>query len=131
MRPPPRIPRTLLRSRRKPNPRRKIEHLRFVRAIGICLACGAQGTCEAMHIRSKTDGGMGLKPADRFSVPGCAACHARQHRTGEVTFWGELGIDPLNVALRLWTISGDIEAGRRVVFRARQAIELRHEPRGP
>jgi hypothetical protein len=35
-----------------------------------------------------------------------------------------LRIDPLNVALRLWTVSGDIEAGKRIVFRARQHINL-------
>ena len=35
-----------------------------------------------------------------------------------------LRIDPLNVALRLWTVSGDIEAGERIVFRARQRINL-------
>jgi len=33
-------------------------------------------------------------------------------------------IDPLNVAFRLWTISGDIKAGERTVFRARQKINL-------
>jgi hypothetical protein len=32
--------------------------------------------------------------------------------------------DPLNVALRLWTVSADIEAGERIVFRARQRIDL-------
>jgi hypothetical protein len=35
-----------------------------------------------------------------------------------------LRIDPLNVALRLWTVSGDLEAGERIVFRARQHINL-------
>jgi hypothetical protein len=35
-----------------------------------------------------------------------------------------LRIDPLNVALRLWTVSGDINAGERIVFRARQRTDL-------
>ena len=52
-----------------------------------------------------------------------AACHAKQHRIGELTFWSAL-IDPLNVALRLWTVSADAEAGARTVFRARQQINL-------
>jgi hypothetical protein len=43
---------------------------------------------------------------------------------GELTFWSTLRIDPLNVALRLWTVSGDIKAGERIVFRARQRIDL-------
>ena len=53
----------------------------------------------------------------------CAACHAKQHRIGELTFWSALRIDPLNVALRLWTISANIKAGERTVFRARQQID--------
>jgi hypothetical protein len=28
------------------------------------------------------------------------------------------------VAFRLWTLSGDIKAGERIVFRARQRIDL-------
>jgi hypothetical protein len=35
-----------------------------------------------------------------------------------------LRIDPLSVALRLWTVSGNTEAGERIVFRARQQINL-------
>jgi hypothetical protein len=35
-----------------------------------------------------------------------------------------LRIDSLNVALRLWTMSSDIAAGQRTVFRARQQIDL-------
>jgi hypothetical protein len=65
-----------------------------------------------------------VKPGDRYAVPLCAACHAKQHRIGELSFWSALRIDPLNVALRLWTKSGDVKAGDRTVFRARQRIDL-------
>ena len=65
-----------------------------------------------------------MKPGDRYAVPLCAACHARQHQVGELTFWSALRFDPLNVAFRLWTVSADIEAGERIVFRARQQIDL-------
>jgi hypothetical protein len=37
---------------------------------------------------------------------------------GELTFWSALSIDPLNVALRLWTVSADFEAGERTLLRA-------------
>ena len=40
------------------------------------------------------------------------------------TFWSALRIDPVSVSLRLWTISADIKAGERIVFRARQQIDL-------
>ena len=75
-------------------------------------------------MRSGSDGGAGTKPSDRYSVSLCTSCHALQHEFGELTFWSALRIDPLNVALRLWTVSGDIEAGQRIVFRARQRINL-------
>jgi len=65
-----------------------------------------------------------MKPADRYAVPLCSACHAKQHQVGELPFWAALRIDPLNVALRLWTVSGDLEAAERIVFRARQRINL-------
>jgi hypothetical protein len=52
------------------------------------------------------------------------ACHAKQRRVGELTFWSALRIDPLNVASRLWTLWGDLKAGERTVFRARQQIDL-------
>ena len=75
-------------------------------------------------MRTATDGGVGKKPTDRYAVPLCTTCHAKQHRIGELSFWSALRIDPLNVAFRLWTISADVEAGERTVFRARQQIDL-------
>jgi hypothetical protein len=65
-----------------------------------------------------------MKPADRHCVSLCTDCHAVQHQFGEVTFCSTVRIDPLNVAFRLWTVSGDIKAGGRIVFRARQQINL-------
>ena len=121
--PAPRIPRTVMRSKPKPNLRRPAQHLAFVRQLP-CVACGKAAPSEAAHVRTGTDGGIGVKPGDRYAVPLCAACHAKQHRVGELTFWSGLRIDPLNVALRLWTISADVSAGERTVFRARQHINL-------
>ena len=123
--PAPRIPRTMARPAPKPKPhlRRRPQHLPFVRQLP-CVACGKAAPSEAAHVRTGTDGGVGVKPGDRYAVPLCAACHAKQHRIGELSFWSARHIDPLNVALRLWTVSGDIRAGERTVFRARQQIDL-------
>ena len=121
--PAPRIPRTLARHKPKPDMRRRMQHLAFVRQLP-CVACGKAAPSEAAHVRAGTDSGVGIKPGDRYAVPLCSACHARQHRIGELTFWSALRIDPLNVALRLWTVSSDIVAGERTVFRARQQIDL-------
>jgi hypothetical protein len=121
--PAPRIPRTVAHHESKPDLRRRVEHLVFVRQLP-CVACGKTAPSEAAHVRTGTDGGVGLKPADRYAVPLCAACHAKQHQIGELAFWSILRFDPLNVALRLWTVSADLKAGERTVFRARQQIDL-------
>ena len=118
-----RIPRTVARGKPKPNLHRRLQHLDFVRQLP-CVACGKAAPSDAAHVRTGTDGGVGMKPGDRYAVPLCAACHAKQHRVGELTFWSALRFDPLNVALRLWTVSSDVEAGERTVFRARQQINL-------
>src|ERR1700719_876313 len=119
----PRIPRRVARSKPKPEFRRRAQHLAFVRQLS-CVACGKAAPSEAAHVRSGTDGGAGTKPSDRYSISLCTSCHELQHRFGELRFWSVLRIDPLNVALRLWTVSGDLEAGERIVFRARQHINL-------
>jgi hypothetical protein len=112
-------------ARRKPKPdlRRRVQHLAFIRQL-TCVACGKAGPSVAAHVRTGTDGGTGMKPSDRYAVPLCAECHAKQHRIGELTFWSALRIDPLNVASRLWVVSADLKAGERTVFRARQQIDL-------
>ena len=119
----PRISRTVARHRPKHNLRRRQQHLAFIRQLS-CVACGKAAPSEAAHVRTGTDGGTGVKPGDRYSVPLCTTCHAKQHRIGELSFWSALRIDPVNVALRLWSVSSDIKAGERTVFRARQQIDL-------
>ena len=107
----------------KTNLRSRVAHLGFVRQLS-CVACGKAAPSDAAHVRTGTDGGVGREPGDRYAVPLCTTCHAKQHRIGELTFWSALRIDPVNVALRLWTISADLEAGERTVFRTRQQIDL-------
>lgn len=122
---PARIPRVVVQHKRRSNERVRPKHLAFVRSLRICVCCGAVGEVDAMHVRAGTDGGMGIKPADRFTLPGCRRCHQRSHDKGELAFWAEIGIDPVDVSCRLWTVTGDREAGLRCIFRARQAIALR------
>lgn len=122
-----RIIRSVLRPKREKNPRRQPEHLAFLRKLP-CLACGKSAPSEAAHIRLGTDGAMGVKPSDRFSVPLCpgpSGCHATQHRIGEATFWSDAGLDPTPVAERLWLVSGNVEQGLRALERAWQNRGLR------
>jgi hypothetical protein len=126
MRAPPRISRTAPQHVRKPKDRVRRQHQEFVRQLP-CLACGRAGPSECAHVRNGTDGGAGLKPSDRFCLPLCGpgGCHNRQHRVGELSFWSDLGIDPLDYCARLWAVTGDIEQGQRTIQRARQAIALK------
>lgn len=117
----PRIPREVPVSNRQPDARRDSTHLALIRQLP-CIACGREGMTVAAHLRSGTDGGTGLKPADRWTTPLCSPCHDRQHRVGELTFWSDLGIDPTGAANALWTKSGDIAAMRRIVDRALQPV---------
>ena len=123
-----RIPRTVARRKPKLDSHRRGQHLSFIRQLP-CVACGRAAPSEPAHVRTGTDGGVGIKPGDRYTVPLCTVCHAKQHRIGELSFWSALRIDPLNVAFRLWIVSADLKAGERTVFRARQQIDLAKDNR--
>jgi hypothetical protein len=123
-RPPARISRSLPAWNRKPNERVRPKHRAFINGLPCCVT-GKAAPSECAHVRSGTDGGTGIKPSDKFTVPLAHAEHARQHRVGEARYWSELGVDPLDLASHLWTISGDQRAGERAVFRFQQAIALK------
>lgn len=130
MRAAPRISRDVLQPVRKPKEGIRTKHLDFIRQLP-CLACGAPPPSEPMHVRMsranlKKYNTMNRKPDDKYTIPGCHRCHiGDQHsKEGEPAFWERLGIDPLDLALRLWSVTGDPEAGRRAIFRAHQAIAL-------
>jgi len=74
-----RIPRTVARSEPKPRFRRRSWHLAFVRQLP-CVVCGSAGPSEVAHVRSGSDGGVGMKPADRYIVSLCRDCHSLQHQ---------------------------------------------------
>ncbi len=130
MRAAPRISRKAPIHNRKPKEGLRPRHLEFVRQLP-CVCCGRPAPSEAAHVRmSRADLGkanaMSSKPDDKYAVPLCSRCHTGDQHTkfGEPEFWARLGIDPLDLALRLWAVTGNIEAGIRAVFRARQNINL-------
>jgi hypothetical protein len=52
-----------------------------------CAVYGCRDTkIQACHVRRGTDGGMGLKPSDGFTIPLCASHHRAQHQVGERRF---------------------------------------------
>ncbi|WP_376959691.1 hypothetical protein ABNQ39_07210 [Azospirillum sp. A26] len=48
---------------------------------------------EAAHVRTGTDGGVGMKPSDKWSISLCKDHHAEQHNIGEPAFERRHAID--------------------------------------
>ena len=86
-----------------PAPRRyrNKAHLRYV-AQQPCLLCGRKPS-DPHHLRYMQPRALGRKASDEFSVPLCRIHHRLVHRVGnEAAWWKEAGIDPVDVARKLW-----------------------------
>ena len=71
-------------------PRRSPAHRAWVRGHA-CSACGSEFGIECAHVRTGTDGGVGIKPSDKWCISLCGVCHRKQHEVGEESFeraWG-------------------------------------------
>lgn len=79
-------------SGRKEAGKRSPAHRAWVRGHA-CSACGSQSGIECAHVRDGTDGGVGIKPSDRWTISLCSECHRKQHQLGEGTFSYLYGID--------------------------------------
>ncbi|MCP4304250.1 MAG: hypothetical protein GY788_05070 [bacterium] len=117
--------------RRKRQPRRKEgSHLEFIRSLP-CLICGTTWDIHAAHLRAgslengKRETGAAEKPDDSWTLPLCAEHHVfgpdAQHRSGELEWWEEHGINPFVVALALYRASriDDRDAALLVIEMAR------------
>jgi len=103
-----------------------LQHRAFIRSLP-CLSCGNPAPSECALLRAHS--GLGLPSSGRYLVPLCGpatlwedCCHSRKHYLGATRFWSGLGIEPRDVAFRLWQVSGDLEAGVRVVMQVRRVI---------
>src|SRR5512139_1919761 len=95
-------------------------HLDFIRQLPcIYKGCADDTTVEAAHYRAadsriaKPITGIGIKPDDCFVLPLCGKHHRLQHEIGEYSFW-HLG-DPVLWSLALFAVSGDYEAGTKII----------------
>jgi hypothetical protein len=86
---PPRIKRD---SGKKDAGRRSPGHRAWVRQHA-CCGCGATAPIECAHVRTGTDGGMGFKPSDWWTISLCKDCHHWQTINGEQPFEARTGID--------------------------------------
>ena len=79
-----------------------------------CVMCDAEAPIEVAHVRLGTDGGMGKKPSDFYTVALCKPCHARQHSEGERTFWQGRDVQAIMGAfIRSSPVRREIEQHRR------------------
>lgn len=98
-------------------------HLAFIRRLPCVATWVRSGVltygCQAAHVRMVRDGkpgGMGVKPGDRWAVPLTPEAHDEQtNRGGERGFWSALGVDPIELAQRLYAVSGDEDAAVKII----------------
>lgn len=104
------------------------DHLAFIRSLP-CSVCGRPAPSEAAHCRLRYSGGVtvppeeqggtALKPADKWCLPMCNACHRWQHTMSESDFWADLEMNPLGIASKLWDNTGNRNAALGTLHRAR------------
>ena len=102
-------------------------HLNMIRRLP-CILSGR--SAEAAHIsygdlsHDKPSNAMGIKADDKFVVPLAPELHrlanGSQHNHGERDWWQQFGIDPVQIAIDLWSVGRNHEAQLRIV----QRVEL-------
>ena len=68
-------------------------HLAWVRGFACSIPRCNGEPIEAAHVRTGTDGGMGMKPGDQWVISLCASHHQTQHECGERWFEATYHID--------------------------------------
>lgn len=97
-------------------------HLAFIRKLPSVVS-GLYG-CEACHIRTgsalhkKKHTGMQQKPDDSWTLPLLPEEHRQQHSENEMAFWRSHNIDPFELALKLYEVSGQFDAAVSIIRKA-------------
>lgn len=94
-----RFPQRLASEPRKTSSRTSAAHRAWVRRH----RCSVPGCCnlpiECAHVRRGTDGGVGLKPSDKWTVSLCENHHLEQHEIGEVGFEARYDLNLIELAI--------------------------------
>lgn len=101
-------------------------HLAWIRRLPCVATYARTGEqvygCQAAHLRmtdaskGKPHPGKGVKPSDFWTAPLTPEQHAIQGDVkGERRFWAELGIDPFDLCKALYAVTGDDDAGLKVI----------------
>ncbi len=137
MRAPPRIPKVMPQHTPRKREGMDSRHLANVRQLP-CVTC-PEGTwlvrgnyaTQAHHLMRSGERGLSLKSPDKYAVPLCLACHGPSpypnvtDAGNEDAWFAERGLNGRAVAAALWAARSDLEAMRRVIFRARQEASLK------
>lgn len=108
-------------ARGKKRPRQTDDkHLAWLRTLPCVVS--RKRPVEAAHIRfgdpiyGKRETGMGEKPDDRWCLPLHPDMHREQHAAGdERAWWQAKGLDPCQIALALYGVSGDDDAAETII----------------
>lgn len=75
------------------SPRSCPAHRAWVRKHYCCVPGCKRMPTECAHVRNGTDGGMGMKPSDKWAISLCEPHHLEQHAIGERAFEDRYDID--------------------------------------
>jgi hypothetical protein len=73
-------------------------HRSWVRKHFCCVPGCRRTPIECAHVRNGTDGGMGLKPSDKWAISLCEHHHLEQHAIGEAAFEARYDISLIELA---------------------------------
>lgn len=93
-----RLPPAVKRPRREAVERGCPAHRAWVRRHHCCVAGCFRVPIECAHVRCGTDGGMALKPSDKWVISLCRHHHGEQHQVGEGSFAERYGLDLIALA---------------------------------
>jgi len=93
-----RLPRRMERPPRHADNRACPAHRAWVRRHHCCVPGCLKTPIECAHVRGGTDGGVALKPSDKWVISLCSAHHREQHQLGEREFERRHGLDLVELA---------------------------------
>ena len=93
-----RFPQRLPPEPRKTTSRICAAHRAWVRRHRCCVPGCRRTPIECAHVRGGTDGGVGLKPSDKWTISLCRFHHLEQHAIGEAAFERRNDVDLLELA---------------------------------
>ena len=93
-----RFPNRLPCEPRKSNSRTCAAHRAWVRRHRCCVRGCLRVPIECAHVRKGTDGGLGLKPSDKWTISLCQSHHLEQHVIGEAAFESKYELNLVELA---------------------------------